>query len=110
MSLGERIVDAVTPIVAECAANVYTGDAQEYCVYNMTEIPTAFGDNRPRAIRYLVQVHWYFSLRRDSRTGKRALRGALGRLRGCTWPTVEDAGDREGGHLVFEFEAVDGEV
>lgn len=110
MSLEDRIAAAVTPIVAELAADVYTGDAREYCVYNMTEIPIAFGDGRPRAIRYLVQVHWYFPLRRDPRETKRTLRAALGGLQGCTWPTVEDAGDREGGHLVFEFEAVDGGV
>lgn len=111
MSLEERIAAAVTPIVAEFAVDVYTGDAQEYCVCNATEIPGAFGDGRPRAVRYLVQLHWYFPpRRRDPRDVKRRLRAALGGLRGCTWPTVEDASDREGGHLVFEFEAVDGDV
>ena len=110
MSLGDRIVAAVTPIVPGCTANVYTGDAEEYCEYNATEIPEAFGDNRPRAIRYLVQLHWYFPLRTDPRTTKRALRAAIGGLMGCTWPTVTDATDQAGGHLVLEFQAVDGAV
>lgn len=108
MSLEERIWQAVTPIVPEFAMNVYTGGSRSYCVLNTTEIPEGFGDNRPRAIRHLAQLHWYFPLRTDPRDTKEKLRAAIGTLQGCTWPTVEDAGDREGGHLVFEFDAVEG--
>ena len=110
MSLEERIWEAVTPIVPEFAADVYTGDADSYCVLNATEMPEGFGDDRPRAIRYLAQLHWYFPLRTDPRSTKRALREAIGGLRGCTWPTVTDATDQAGGHLVLEFQAVDGAV
>lgn len=110
MSISERIKAAVTPIVPEFASDVYTGDADSYCVFNATEMPYGFGDNRPRAIRYLAQLHWYFPMRTDPRDTKRALRAAVGSLRGCTWPTVTDARDLSGGHLVFEFEAVDGDV
>ena len=110
MSLEERIRETVTPIVPEFAADVYTGDADSYCVLNATEMPESFGNNRPRAIRYLVQLHWYFPMRTDPRDTKRALRAAIGGLRGCTCPTVTDATDRDGGHLVFEFQAVDGAV
>ena len=110
MSLEERIREAVTPIVPEFASVVYTGDADSYCVLNATEMPEGFGDNRPRAIRYLAQLHWYFPLRTDPRVTKRALRAAVGGLQGCTWPTVTDAGDLTGGHLVFEFDAVEGIV
>ena len=110
MSLVERIKAAVTPIVPEFAADAYTGDADSYCVFNATEMPDSFGNNRPRAIRYLAQLHWYFPLRTDTRVTKRALRAAIGGLRSCTWPTVTDATDREGGHLVFEFDAIEGIV
>lgn len=110
MSLEERIRTAVTPIVPEFAADVYTGDADSYCVFNATEMPEGFGDDRPRAIRYLAQLHWYFPLRTDPRATKRALRAAIGGLQGCTTPSVVPATDQDGGHLVFEFQAVDGEV
>lgn len=110
MSLSERIKEAVTPIVPEFAADVYTGKENSYCVFNATEMPGGFGNNRPRAIRYLAQLHWHFPLRTDPTKTKRSLRAAIGGLRGCTWPTVTDAGDLDGGHLVFEFQAVDGEV
>ena len=110
MNLEERIREAVTPIVTEFAADVYTGDSDSYCVLNATEMPDSFGNNRPRAIRYLVQLHWYFPMRTDPRSTKRALRAAIGGLSVCTWPTVTDAGDLDGGHLVFEFQTVDGDV
>ena len=110
MSLEERIREAVTPIVPEFAADVYTGDADSYCVLNATEMPEGFGDDRPRAIRYLAQLHWYSPLRTDPRATKRALRAAIGGLQGCTTPSVVPATDQDGGHLVFEFQAVDGEV
>ena len=110
MSLEERIRTAVTPIVPEFAADVYTGDADSYCVFNATEMPEGFGDDRPRAIRYLAQLHWYFPLRTDPRATKRALRAAISGLQGCTTPSVVPATDQDGGHLVFEFQAVDGEV
>lgn len=110
MSLEERIKTAVTPIVPEFAPDVYTGDADSYCVFNATEMPDGFGNNRPRAIRYLVQLHWYFPLRKDPRATKKALRAAVGGLRGCTIPSVVPATDKDGGHLVFEFQAVDGDV
>lgn len=110
MSLEERIREAVTPIVTEFAADVYTGDSDSYCVLNATEMPDSFGNNRPRAIRYLMQLHWYFPMRTDPMSTKRALRAAIGGLSVCTWPTVTDAGDLDGGHLVFEFQTVDGDV
>ena len=50
MSLEERIREAVTPIVPEFAADVYTGDADSYCVLNATEMPDGFGDDRPSGI------------------------------------------------------------
>lgn len=110
MSLEERIKEAVTPIVPEFAVDVYTGDKDSYCVFNATEMPDSFGNNRPRAIRYLVQLHWYFPLQTDPRATKRELRATVGGLRGCTWPAVTDAGDKDGGHLVFEFDAIEGTV
>ena len=47
MSLEERIKAAVVPIVPICVADHYTGDAEECCTFNFSEIPEGFGDNRP---------------------------------------------------------------
>ena len=57
MSIGERIKGAVAPIVPEVAADTYTGDADTYCTWNATEIPTAHADNEPHAIHYLALLH-----------------------------------------------------
>lgn len=108
MSFGERLKATVETVVSPCVADVYTGDEAEYCVWTATEAPSAYGNNRPRAVRYLASVHWYFPLQTDPTDKKERLRAAIGGLRGCTWPTITPASDLDGGHLVFEFEAVEG--
>lgn len=114
MTIDARIQAAVTPTVPRCVPRQYGGDDLEYCVYNYTEFPDSFGDGRPRAIRYMVQVHWLFPWRPnisadgDVLRKKAALRQSLGEAPGFTWPTVTPAGDNEWEHLVFEFEALEG--
>lgn len=107
--LKDRIQDAVTPVVGELAPGVYTGDAEEYCTWNATEVPQAFGDGRPHRIKHLVQVHWFLPLKRRPYAKKKALRRALMETPGFTAPTVTPATDGDGQHYVFEFEALGGE-
>lgn len=107
--MDDIIKAAVTPIIPICVPHVYGGAAEEYCVYNYTEIPDSFGDNNPEAIRYSVQVHWLFPWRPGISADpavvekKQKLRRALAAA-GMTWPTITPAGDREWEHLVFECE------
>lgn len=108
--IDKKIEDAVKPLVPECVPNPYTGDCEEYCTYNYIEIPAAFGDNRPHAVRYLVQVHWHLPLKRRPHPKKKELRRALLGVRGFSAPEIADATDLDGQHYVYEFEAVDGDV
>lgn len=110
MSVEAVVIDAVTPIVAECVASLYGGEAAEYCEVAVEELPTAHGDDVPHALLYLVQVHYYFpNVNFNPHANKRALRRALGEL-GGTYPTVTNASDEVSGHLVLEFEMVDGDL
>lgn len=110
MSIETKIISAVTPIVAVCVPTLYEGEAAEYCEMNAEEIPTAHGDDVPHALRYLVQLHYYFPpVDHNPSATKTALRRALGALDG-TYPTVTNASDEVSGHLVFEFEMVDGDL
>lgn len=106
--LEERIQAAVTPIVPELAENVYTGGADEYCTWNASEIPQAFGDGMAHRIKYLVQVHWFLPKERRPYAKKQALRRALMGTPGFTAPTIVPGGDGDGQHYVFEFEALGG--
>lgn len=110
MSMEATIIAAVTPIVAVCVPTLYEGEEAEYCEMNAEEVPAAHGDDVPHAIRYLVQVHYYFpAVGHNPNAKKKALRRALGAL-GGTYPTVANASDEVSGHLVFEFEMVDGDL
>lgn len=107
MSIEERILQTVKPIVPEVRPDLYTGDSTEYCTYNLDELPEGHGDDRPRAVRCLVQVHYFLPLGRSPMKTRRALaRALLGA--GFTYPTVTNASDSDSQHWVLECEWVEG--
>lgn len=106
MAIDERIKAAVTPVVPECMADEYTGAAEEYCTFNFDELPMAHGNNRPHAVRYLIQVHYFLPKGRRPFLKKRELARAL-LAADFTFPTIENASDETGQHYVFECEAVE---
>lgn len=111
MGVDERIVKAVTAVVAVCEPEEYTpesgeGVAEEYCTYNYDLIPAGFGSNRPRTARALVQVHWYLPRGKRPNETRLALCRAL-RTAGFTYPTVTDAADGNGQHWVLECETLE---
>ena len=105
MTVNARIIAAVTPIVAVCVPDSYDGEAEIYCTFNGNAVPVGFGDNRPRARRWLLQLHFYCPKGYDSLASRlslcRALHGA-----GFTYPTEENASDGDGQHYVLEFEGL----
>ena len=108
MATDERIVAAVTPIVPICEPDEYTPEsgevvAEEYCTYNVDSIPIVFGDDGTRYTRELVQVHWYLPLGRRPTEKRLELCRAL-QAAGFTYPSVQNASDRDGQHWVFECE------
>lgn len=117
-TINERIIEAVTPVVAVCVPDPLVADAgeapAEYCTFTYSEIPDDFGDNAPGAMRYLVQVHYYAPWKtsdgesNNTMATRKALRRAL--AAGFTYPSVEDASDGDSQHFTFEFEDFDGEV
>lgn len=120
MTINERIISAVKPVVLTCVPGFYTPDAGEqaatvYCTFNYTETPDSFGDGAPEAMRYLCQIHLFAPWRtaagesNNTRPTRQALRQALFAA-GFTFPTVTDASDADYQHYVFECEDFDGEV
>ena len=108
--LDSKIRTAVEPLVPVCVHGIYIGETEEYCTFNYSEIPAGFGDNRPHAVRHLVQLHWFLPLKQRPPPKKKALRRALMSVRGFTAPIITDATDGDGQHYVYEFEAVEGDV
>ena len=109
MSLNTVIRAAITPIVTECVPDQYGGTATEYCTFNYSEIPDAFGDESPGAIRYLVQLHYFLPTGTNPYAKKKQLKNAL-LSAGFTYPSVTNASDADGQHYVLEAEYCDGDV
>lgn len=81
--------------------NQYTGNELEYLVYNYSTIPDVFAEGVPHAARYFVQVHLYLPTKRNPNALKLQISRALHDA-GFTWPSIENASDREGQHYTFE--------
>ena len=61
--------------------------------------------NRPRARRWLLQLHYFCPLGYDSVATRVKLCRAL-HSAGFTYPSEENASDRDGQHYVLEFEGL----
>ena len=111
MDVAERLCEAVRSVVAVCVPIAYDGDETEYCTFNIDDSPELEGDNVPTQMRHLIQLHYFCppAGQFDPRSTRRALCRAV-LAAGFTYPEVTDAGDLEGGHLVLEFEDVDGDL
>lgn len=101
MNLDARIRAALTGICDVVVPQVYTGDAQEYIVFNYSEYPLEFADDAPQTVGYSVQVHLFLPLKVNPNTKKESIKSALFAA-GFTYPSIQDVTDEEGQHYVFE--------
>ena len=111
MTLNERIIAVVTPIVPVCVPDLLVTEAGEtpperYCTFNYTELPDGLGDNCAALTRALVQVHYFAPLRESTIKTRHALRDAIAAVDNFTLPSIENATDKTGQHYVLEFDAV----
>lgn len=105
VNVDAAVMAAVSPIVPECAPNVYDGCALEYVVWNAYTVPQVYAERKPAAARYPTQVHYYLPNGMNPNPGKLRLQQALFD-QGFTWPSVTNASDSEGQHYVLECEYV----
>ena len=108
MSLNEKIIGLVKPIVGICKPDSYTGDAEIYSTFQYTEMPEGAGDDLPAALRCAVQLHLYLPPRTNSIGLRRQLRKVIAASEWFTAPSVTNASDLNGQHFVFEFDALEG--
>ena len=111
MTLNEKIIAVVSPIVPVCVPDILATEAGEtpperYCTFNYTELPDGIGDNCAALTRALVQVHYFAPLKASTLTVRRALRDAIAAVDDFTLPSIENATDETGQHYVLEFDAV----
>lgn len=111
MTLNERIIAVVTPIVPVCVPDLLVTEPDEtppdrYCTFNYTEMPDGLGDNCAALTRALVQVHFFAPLKASTLAVRRALRDAIAAVDNFTLPSIENATDATGQHYVLEFDAV----
>lgn len=111
MTLNERIIAVVSPVVPVCVPDLLVTEAGEtppekYCTFNYTELAEGIGDNAAHLTRALVQVHYFAPLKASTLAVRHALRDAIAAVDNFTLPSIENATDETGQHYVLEFDAV----
>lgn len=111
MTLNEKIITVVSPVVPVCVPDILVTKADEtppecYCTFSYTELPEGIGDNTACLTRALVQVHYFAPLKASTLAVRRALRDAIAAVDDFTLPSIENATDATGQHYVLEFDAV----
>ena len=101
MNLDARIRTALSGICDVIVPQVYTGDAQEYIVFNYSEYPLEFADDEPQMVGYSVQVHLFMPLKVNPNAKKGSIKNALFAA-GFAYPSIQDVTDGDGQHYVFE--------
>lgn len=107
MTVGERLMQAVRPIVPEIAAQVYEGQSREYVAYSLQSWPDLHAEGEPGAVEYLVQVNYYCPRWQNPEATLRDLCEAL-LAAGFTYPSVTDASDKTGQHYALECRIAEG--
>lgn len=81
MTINERIISAVTPVVSVCVPDFYDPDADgaedEFCVFSYAEVPDFYCDNHPLLMRYEISVTLVLPIKRPSLAKKNALSQAF---------------------------------
>ena len=89
------------------ADGIYKGKATEYIVFNYTTLPEDFGDDDAAHYRYLVQVHLFAPVEKNTLAYRREITRRLVAA-GFTRPEIVPATDKTGQHFVFECEIAGG--
>ena len=111
MTLNEKIIAVVSPVVPVCVPDLLVTKPEEtpperYCTFNYSELPEGIGDNAAHLARAVVQVHYFAPLKASTLAVRHALRDAIAAVDNFTLPSIENATDATGQHYVLEFDAV----
>lgn len=108
MTLNERLISCLSPIVPVVVSDDYVGDESEYIVFSYSELPVYFGDDLPEFTRYLITIDWFLPPGINPRAKKRRIREALLEA-GLDAPEFSPDHTAQRQHFVIETEWLDGE-
>ena len=107
MTVEARIVNALKPFGDTVENGPHTGDEERYYCFYLNRFGALYADDEPEAEKALIQVHLFAPLTENLSQRIRETQRAL-RDSGFLWPVVTDASDRDGRHIVFETQWLEG--
>lgn len=107
MSIAEKIREAVGFTQLPCYQNNYDGDEKQYWVFNLSSIPADFANDEPQHEVYMVQLHLFCPYSVNTSNLQKEVKRSI-QYAGFSFPSLENASDADGQHLVFEFQTAEG--
>ena len=101
MSLNETIRSALASLGRPCVPSHYTGTESIYLTFNYNLIPVSYADDAPAFYHALIQVHLFGPIGENLLALRDRIPGLLVSA-GLDWAAVEDAGDDQQQHIVYE--------
>lgn len=105
MTIEDRIITALLPIVPNIMPNEYTGDSLEYIEFNYDEYHL-YANGTKAETRALIQVHYYLPKKKNPLSTKEQIAKAL-KTAGFSYPSIVNASDNTSQHYTFECEGVE---
>lgn len=107
MTVEARIVRALEVFGDPVENALHTSEEERYYVFYVSRFGTLYADDEPNAETVNVQVHFFAPLEENIvgyiKDTANALRDA-----GFLWPEITDATDKDGRHIVFETQWLEG--
>lgn len=107
MTVESRIVNALKAFGDPVENGPHTGTDERYYCFYLSRIGTLYCDDDPEAEKAMIQIHLFAPLTENVSKRIRETQRAL-RDSGFLWPVVTDASDRDGRHIVFETQWLEG--
>lgn len=107
MTVDARLKSVLKTFGDPISNGTYKGKATRYYTFNYSTLPSDYADDMPQHERYLVQVHLFAPLDENVNAQARKTKAALAAA-GFQWPSVTNASDESGRHIVFETEISEG--
>lgn len=103
MSINQEIIAALAGLGPDIVPDVYTGDENEYIVFNYSSLPDDFGDDMPGEERYLIQIHLFSPPKKNRLALRRQIKQRLFAA-DFGWPSETNASDEDSQHFIYECE------
>ena len=101
MNVGKAIITALSSLKLPVYQTQYTGTDKTYFVFNIGTVPADFADDLPQHERASIQLHLFCPVATNTTSLRDQVKQLLTEA-GFDYPSLVDASDEDGQHVVWQ--------